>query len=259
MNGLVLRNDAHGIATLTLNRPERQNALSKEMFEDLEEHLDAISRDIKHIGLVILRGAGGHFSNGYDMQEVADAVRAHAKPHYQSEVIDLLAGLSQPVIAAVQGRCSTGSLELALAADIIVATETAQFSESYARWGLTPVWALSLRLPCRIGTGKAREMIFTGRYYSGLEAQDMHLINFCYPDDRFEAELALLAQQILANSWYSNRVNKQILVKTEGLPLHEAHALEMFKNEGIAPDALERLQPFFDHDRLVHGNKKTEP
>jgi enoyl-CoA hydratase/carnithine racemase len=256
MNGLVLRNDDQGIATLTLNRPERQNALSKEMFEDLEEHLDAIARDIKHIGLVILRGAGGNFSNGYDMDDVADAVRAHTKPHYQSEVIDQLAYLPQPVIAAVQGRCSTGSLELAMAADIIITTESARFSETYARWGLTPVWALSLRLPCRIGTAKAREMIFTGRHYSGLEAQDMHLTNFCYPDDRFEDELAILAQQILDNSWYSNRVNKQILVKTDGMSLREAHALEMFKEEGIAPDALQRLQAFFDHDRLMHGHKR---
>lgn len=259
MNGLVLRHDDHGIATLTLNRPDRQNALSKDLFEDLEEHLDAIARDIKTIGLVILRGAGGNFSNGYDMDEVADAVRAHTKPHYQSEVIELLARLPQPVIAAVQGRCSTGSLELVLAADIIVATETALFSETYARWGLTPVWALSLRLPCRIGTAKAREMIFTGRPYSGLEAQDMHLTNFCYPDDRFEAELADLAQQILANSWYSNRVNKQILVATDGLPLREAHALDMFKNDGTAPDALERLQAFFDHHNAMHAGKKTPP
>lgn len=256
MNGLVLRSDDNGIATLTLNRPERQNALSKELFEDLEDHLHAIGRDIKHIGLVILRGAGSNFSNGYDMDDVADAVRAHTKPHYQSEVIEQLAKLPQPVIAAVQGRCSTGSLELALAADIIVAGESAQFSETYARWGLTPVWALSLRLPCRIGTAKAREMIFTGRRYSGSEAQDMHLTNFCYPDDRFEAELAALAQQILENSWYSNRVNKQILVKTDGMSLHEVNALEMFKEEGIAPDASQRLQAFFDHDMIVHGHKR---
>ena len=256
MNNLVLRSDDCGIATLTLNRPDRQNALSKALFEDLEEHLNAIAHDIKNIGLVILRGAGGNFSNGYDMGEIADAVRAHTKPHYQSEVIQLLANLPQPVIVAVQGRCSTGSLELALAADIIIATESAKFSEAYARWGLTPVWALSLRLPCRIGTAKAREMIFTGRTYSGLEAQDMHLTNFCYPDDKFEEELASLAQQILSNSWYSNRVNKQILVATDGMSLHEAHALEMFKNEGFAPDTLERLQSFFDHDFAMHGGKK---
>ena len=105
--------------------------------------------------LVILRGAGANFSAGYDMHEVLEHVKAHAKPHFHSEVIQKIANLPQPVISAVQGHCSTGALELALAADLIVAAESAQFSDVYARWGLTPVWGLSLRLPHRIGTAKA--------------------------------------------------------------------------------------------------------
>lgn len=246
MNGLVLRNDSHGIATLTLNRPDKLNALSKDLFEELEAHLHAIGRDIKHVGLVILRGAGGNFSSGYDMAEVADAVRAHAKPHYQSEVIELLANLPQPVIAAVEGKCFTGALELALAADLILAAESAQFSEAFSRWGLTPVWGLSLRLPLRVGTAKAREMLFTCGRYSGLEAHAMHLANFCYPNDRFETELDALAKRVLANSWYANQVTKQVLIATDGLPPHEAHALDIFKNEGVAPDALKRVKGFFD-------------
>lgn len=246
MISLVTRENNHGVATLTLNRPDKLNALSREVFEALEHHLAAIARDTRHIGLVILRGAGGHFSAGYDMIEVAEQVRAHAKPHYYSEVIEQLANLPQPVISAVQGHCSTGALELALAADLIVAARSARFSDVYARWGLTPIWGLSLRLPRRVGTAKAREMIFTCRSYSGIEAQAIHLANFCYPDDRFEIELAALAQQILANSWYANRVNKRVLIETDGLPLQDAHALEMFKNEGLAPDASERVANFFN-------------
>ncbi len=78
------------------------------MFEALEEHVDAIARETKTIGLVILRGAGGNFSAGYDMHEVLEHVKAHAKPHFHSEVIQKLANLPQPVISAVQGHCSTG-------------------------------------------------------------------------------------------------------------------------------------------------------
>ncbi len=246
MNGLVLRDDKEGIATLTLNRPEKLNALSKDLFEDLEEHLDDIGRDIRRTGLVILRGAGGTFSAGYDMAEVADLVKGHAKPHYQSDVIDKLANLPQPVISAVEGQCSTGALELALAADLIVASESAQFADVYARWGLTPIWGLSLRLPRRVGSAKAREMIFTCRAISGAEAKNINLANFCFPDDRFEAELSLLSAQIISNSWYSNRVNKRVLIETDALPLHEAHALEIFKNEGLAPDAEQRVAKFFE-------------
>ena len=108
MNNLVLRENKHGVATLTLNRPEKLNALTKDVFEALEVHVDAVARESKKIGLVVLRGAGGNFSAGYDMTEIQEYVRARAKPHFHSEVIDKLANLPQPVISAVQGHCSTG-------------------------------------------------------------------------------------------------------------------------------------------------------
>jgi len=249
MSSLVLRENNRNAATLTLNVPEKLNALSKEVFEALEEHVDAIARESRTIGLVILRGAGGNFSAGYDMTEVLEYVRAHAKPHYHSEVIQKLADLPQPVISAVQGCCSTGALELALAADLIVASESAQFSDVYARWGLTPIWGLSLRLPHRVGFAKASEMMFTCRSYSGIDAHAMHLANFCFPDDQFEAELVALSADILANSWYSNQVSKRALIASEGLTLRDAHALELFKNEGLAPDAEQRVAKFFDRSK----------
>jgi len=244
MEPLVLRTDERGAATLTLNRPDKLNALSKDLFEALEEHVDAIARQTKTVGVVILRGAGGNFSSGYDMEEILDYVKARAKPHYHSEVIEKVASLPQPVIAAVQGHCSTGALELALAGDLIVASESARFSDTYARWGLTPIWGLSLRLPHRVGTAKANEMMLTCRNYSGGEAQEMHLANLCFADNRFEQELAVLSGQILVNSWYANRVNKHALLQSDGLTLADAHALEMFKNEGLAPDAHQRIAAF---------------
>jgi enoyl-CoA hydratase len=246
MNNLVQRANSAGVATLTLNRPEKLNALTKEVFEELNVHVEAIARQSKTIGLVVLRGAGANFSAGYDMSEVLDHVKAHAKPHFHSEVIRKIANLPQPVISAVQGHCSTGALELALAADLIVASESARFSDVYARWGLTPVWGLSLRLPHRIGTAKASEMMFSCRSYSGKQAEAMHLANFCFPDDRFDAELSALSEDILRNSWYANQVNKRALIEIDGLSLHEAHGLELFKNEGLAPDAAQRIAEFFD-------------
>ncbi len=244
MNNLVLRENRNGAAILTLNRPEKLNALSKDVFEALEVHVDAIARETKTVGLVILRGAGRHFSAGYDMDEVLEHVKAHAKPHFHSEVIQKLSDLPQPVISAVQGHCSTGALELALAADLIVAAESAQFSDVYARWGLTPVWGLSLRLPHRIGTAKASEMMLTCRTYSGRQAEAMHLANFCFTDDRFDAELTALCADILCNSWYANQVNKRALIETDALSLNDAHSLELFKNEGLAPDAASRVAKF---------------
>ncbi|HTV94996.1 MAG TPA: enoyl-CoA hydratase/isomerase family protein [Steroidobacteraceae bacterium] len=245
MNDLVRRENSGGTATLTLNRPAKLNALNKEMFEALNKHVEAIGRETRKIGLVILRGAGANFSAGYDMEEVLEHVKANAKPHFHSEVIQKIADLPQPVISAVQGHCSTGALELALAADLIVAAESARFADVYARWGLTPVWGLSLRLPHRIGTAKASEMMFSCRSYSGRQAEAMHLANFCFPDDRFEAELGALSADILANSWYANQVNKRALIETDAMSLHDAHALDLFKNEGLAPDSAKRVAKFF--------------
>ena len=245
MTNLVRRENSGGVATLTLNRPEKLNALSKDVFEELNVHVEAIARETKKIGLVILRGAGGHFSAGYDMNEVLEHVKAHAKPHFHSEVIQKIANLPQPVISAVQGHCSTGALELALAADLIVAAESAQFSDVYARWGLTPVWGLSLRLPHRIGTAKASEMMFTCRNYTGRQAEAMHLANFCFPESTFETELASLCANIAANSWYANEVTKRALIETDGLTLRHAYGLDLFKNEGLAPDAGKRIAKFF--------------
>jgi enoyl-CoA hydratase/carnithine racemase len=248
-SSFIQRENRDGVATLTLNRPEKLNALSKEVFEALDDHVEDIMRETKTIGVVVLRGAGGNFSAGYDMHEVLQYVKAHAKPHYHSEVIDKLAKLPQVVISAIQGHCSTGALELALAADLIVASESANFCDVYARWGLTPVWGLTLRLPHRIGTAKAAEMMLTSRNYTGREAQAMHLANFCFADGTFEAELDSLCKDILENSWYANHVIKHALVETEGLTLRDAYALDLFKNEGLAPDAAKRVGKFCNKKR----------
>ncbi len=88
-------------------------------------------------------------------------------------------------------------------------------------------------------------MMYTCRSYSGREAHDMHLANFCFADTDFESGLSAVITDILANSWYSNRVNKRALLASDGLTLHDAHALELFKNEGLAPDAAQRVERFF--------------
>jgi enoyl-CoA hydratase/carnithine racemase len=96
-----------------------------------------------------------------------------------------------------------------------------------------------------VGSAKASEMMFTCHSYSGSEAHEMHLANYLYPDAEFEARLEALAKNILANSWYANQVSKRALLESDGLSLRDAHALELFKNEGLAPDAAQRIERFF--------------
>src|SRR5688572_7194797 len=147
MSELVLRKDEDGVATLTLNRPDKLNALNVELFEELNGHVKDIQAG-KGVAVVVLRGAGKCFSAGHDLGDIASGEKL-PEPHFQSKVIERLADLPLPVISAVHGHCYTGALELALCADIIFASANAKFADTHARWALTPVWGLSQRLPRR--------------------------------------------------------------------------------------------------------------
>ena len=243
MTELVLRSDRDGCATLTLNRPDKLNALNVALFEALEAHVHDLERQTDRVGLVIVRGAGRCFSAGHDLGDIGTG-EVLPRPNYQSHVIERLADLPQPVIAAVHGHCYTGALELALVGDLIVAAESAKFADTHAKWALTPVWGLSQRLPRRVGTYKAREMMVTCRTYTGREAEAFGLANLCVPDAQFDAELERLSAQILANSWFSHRANKRLLRETDGLPLPAGLAHEVFRGEGRGPDMHERIAAF---------------
>jgi enoyl-CoA hydratase/carnithine racemase len=241
MAGLVLREDENRCTTLTLNRPEKRNALSIPLFVELSDHIDSIARQADSVGLVILRGAGHCFSAGNDLDGITEAAPT---PHFQAETVERLAGLPQPVIAAVEGYCVTGGLELALAADLIVAACSAKFADTHAKFSLTPIWGMSQRLPRRIGIAKAREMSFTCRVYSAAQAEAMGLINFCFADAAFEAELAALARDILANSAFTHRAIKRLFETTDGWPLAAGLAHEIVHTEGRGADMRDRIAAF---------------
>lgn len=242
MSDLVLREDRDGAVTLTLNRPDKLNALNVELFKALDDHVANLEAD-PSVRLVILRGAGKCFSAGHDLTDIAAGEKL-PRPNFQASVIERLADLPLPVITAVHGHCYTGALELALAGDIIFASEAAKFGDTHAKWALTPVWGLSQRLPRRVGTYKAREMMFTCRTYSGREAERMGLANICVANEDYETGLAALADSILANSSFSHAANKKLLVDTDGLPQKVGLAHEVFRGEGRGPDMEERIAAF---------------
>jgi enoyl-CoA hydratase/carnithine racemase len=243
MGELVIREDNDGAATLYLNRPEKLNALNIDLFKALEAHIAKIEGQLDTVGLVILRGAGRCFSAGHDLADIA-AGEQPPRPNFQAGVIERLANLPQPVISAVHGHCYTGALELALAGDLIFASQDARFADTHARWSLTPVWGMSQRLPRRVGTYRAREMMLTCRTYSGPEAAAMGLANVCVADEAFDAELQGLADVILSNSWFSHRANKKLLLDTDGLALGAGLAHEVFRGQGRGPDYQDRIAGF---------------
>ena len=243
MTDLVLREDQGAAAHLILNRPDKLNSLNVPVFEALNGHVRDLATNPGKIAVVVLRGAGPCFSAGHDLGDIAAGERL-PEPNFQGKVIERLARLSLPVISAVHGHCYTGALELALAGDLILAAEGAKFADTHAKWALTPVWGLSQRLPRRIGTSKAREMMFTCRTYTGRQAEAMGLANVCVPDAEFLPAIDALVAEIAANSSFSHAANKRLLDSTDGVPLDVGLAHEVHRGEGRGPDMSERIAAF---------------
>ncbi len=242
MSERILRSERGGVCTLTLNRPEKLNALDEATFEELAAHVDLLEAD-EEIGCVVLRGAGRSFCAGNDLDEIA-AGRRSDDPHFRGVTIERLARIPQPLVAAIHGHCYTGGLELALAADLLIATETARFADTHGKWGLTPLWGMSQRLPRRVGVSRAKELMFTSRTVSAPEALSIGLIDGCVPDDLLNEEIEGLTAAIVANSKFSNRANKRTVEATDGLALTDGLRYEREKSPGMAPDARERIAQF---------------
>ncbi len=240
---LVLREDAGGVCTLTLNRPEKRNAVIRELFRAFRAHVRDLETNGTEVGVVVLKGAGEHFCAGHDL---TSPPHADALGWLRQELLTLerLTKLRQPVIAAVQGTCYTGGLEFALSADFIIAAESARFADTHGKWGLVPGWGLSQRLPRRVGQAKALEMMLTCRPYSGAEAAAMGLANACVPNTELDAHVTALAATILANSWHSNAENKRLIYDTDGLPLAQGLNHELMRNAGFDKSAVSRGAKF---------------
>lgn len=239
MSEKVLRHDEGGLCTLTLNRPDKLNALDTELFEQLDAHLAALEQQTGTIGCVVLRGAGRGFCAGADLGAVTTTLGL-----FKPKVIQRLQGLPQPTVAAVHGVCMTGALELALACDFIVAEAGARFADTHGKWGLVGSWGMSQRLPRRIGAAKAKRMMFTARMVGAEEALELGLVDMLAEAGGLDALVAGFTGEVLANSWHTNIETKKLMLATEGMPLAEALAHEQYHYPGFAPDFEERVAAF---------------
>jgi enoyl-CoA hydratase/carnithine racemase len=243
MSEVVTRHDAGGVCTLTLNRPDKLNALNTAAFQALEAHLGALERDEGNVGCVVLRGAGKSFCAGADLNALADATEK-PPPTYKPGIVERLAVLKQPVIAAVHGVCFTGGLELALACDFIIADTGARFADTHGKWGLVGAWGMSQRLPRRIGLAPAKRMMMTARVVEAPEAKDLGLVDLLAPAGELDEVVAGFVKELVANSWFTNFATKRLLIETEGMSLAQGLAHEHYHYPGLAPDHRERIAAF---------------
>lgn len=228
------------LCRLTLNRPEKLNALNLAIFEEISAHLDRLHG--ADIGCLLLSGAGRSFCAGHDLDDLASGDEGGRAERIENGLVERLATLPFPVVAAVRGHCYTGGLELVLAADIIVAADTARFADTHAKFDLVPIWGLTQRLPRRVGMAKAKEMMFSARTYSGTQAAAMGLANFAVPEAELDAEVNALCAGILANSARSNREIKKLLTDTDGLSLAAGNAWELHHSPGHGPAFAELIR-----------------
>ncbi|MEP3422688.1 MAG: enoyl-CoA hydratase/isomerase family protein [Erythrobacter sp.] len=242
MTQLVLRENFDGWVQLTLNRPEKLNSLNVEMFAELRAHVADLANSTG-IGCVVLRGAGKCFSAGHDLGGIAEGEAPPSKG-WHSETLRLLEKLPIPVVAAVHGHCYTGALEVALAADFIMASDTARFGDTHAKFALTPVWGMSVRLPRRVGLATAKRLMFTAEMFGAQEAVRIGLVEFTVPDEAFDAEITRLAEQIAAQSHFSHAAIKRLLDQADGRPTDDGLIREWMDGEGRGPDMHERIGAF---------------
>ena len=242
MTNLVTREDRDGIAILSLNRPDKRNALNIALWLELEAHIASIQEAGDAFGAVILRANGPVFCAGNDLKDRGSEL---PRANFQASIATALATLPQPVIVAVQGGCYTGGLELALAGDIILAAENAVFADTHGKFALVPIWGMSQRLPRRVGQWKAREMSFTGLPVSGAEAARIGLANHVVPDAELDAKALELASAIAAQSRHSVFAYKQLYQDQADLPLNAGLAHEVFNSVGVGPDFLDRVSGQF--------------
>jgi enoyl-CoA hydratase len=191
---VVLVSKDNRLATVTLNRPEKLNALNAELRTTFCATMQKLRAD-PEVGCVIITGAGRAFCAGLDLRELSTA---QLREMGGANFISVIEEMEVPVIAAVNGFAVTGGFELALACDMMLAAETAQFADTHARVGVMPGGGMTARLPQAVGIRKARELSLTGNYLTAQEAEKLGLVNRVVPQDKLLAVARELAAQILS-------------------------------------------------------------
>jgi enoyl-CoA hydratase len=191
---------ADGLATVTLNRPQALNALSRELLDRLAETIDRLAAD-ERVRVMILTGAGRAFCAGLDLKEIGSgrgSLGNGALPA-PGDPVAALEHFPGPVIGAINGAAVTGGFELALACDVLLASTTARFADTHARLGLASGWGLSQKLSRAVGIYRAREISLGGNWVDAEQAAAWGFVNrVCAPEQLLPAARALATDMLNA-------------------------------------------------------------
>ncbi len=189
------------IGRITLNRPNSLNALNEVMIEELHKALLDLA-DNDEIKVIIVNGAGRAFSAGVDLKTTSEKdFRKGARfMELGLEVGEMIHSCSKVTIAQVHGFCFTGALELMLFFDLAYCSDSTQFGDTHAKWGIMPRWGMTQRLARRVGLAKAKELSFRAHRVRGDEAERIQLVNKSFSKDELEERVYEIALEIAGNS-----------------------------------------------------------
>ena len=248
-DAVLLREDAAGICTLTLNRPQQYNALSEALIEALQENLDGIAAD-KSVRVVVIAGAGRGFCGGHDLKEM----HSHDEQDYFEDLFARcnrmmmsIVSLPQPVIAKVHGLATANGCQLVSICDLAVAADNARFALCGVRLGLfcsTP----SVGVSRNIGRKRAFEMLVTGEFVDAPMAVEEGLINRAVPEYQLDAEVTRIAERIVANPAVAIEAGKKMFYRQLELGLVDAYdyAGGVMAENMMAEDAREGIAAFLE-------------
>tara|TARA_R110002020_G_scaffold56538_4_gene156417 strand:- start:987 stop:1763 length:777 start_codon:yes stop_codon:yes gene_type:complete len=256
---LVVLDKTEGVATITLNRPEAMNALSKALRLELCAACQDVTND-QNIHALIVTGAGERaFTAGLDLKELGESGLGPANNRDAStNPVFALSEMPIPVIGAINGVAITGGFELALACDIRIASTNARFADTHARVGITPGWGLSQKLSRFIGLSRACELSFTGQFLDAGTACKWGLVNHVYEPEQLMPAARDLARDMTTIDRDFLAVYKNLIMTGFDRNLADGMAYEneisLPYNAGISMDEVEnRRLAIIERGRKLKG------
>jgi enoyl-CoA hydratase/carnithine racemase len=230
-----------GIATITLDRPEKLNALNAELRAAIARTFTELAGD-PATRVAILTGAGRAFSAGIDLAELSGETEMTRSGASEFDLIEAMHAYPNPIIGAVNGHAITGGFELALACDVLVASTQAVFGDTHARVGIVPGWGLSQKLPRLIGIHRAKEISLTGNFVGAEQAERWGLVNRVVAPEELLPTCRAIAADMLSCDPASLRRYKEMIDRgfattfAEGMALEARMSREHLRQ--VTPDAV---------------------
>jgi enoyl-CoA hydratase len=218
---ILIETNEH-VGLVRINRPKARNALNSTVLRELNDALENFDADLK-IGAIVITGDEIAFAAGADIKEMSEATAVHMLTRSHIPQFDRIRGIHKPIIAAVSGWCLGGGNELAMACDIIIASETARFGQPEINLGVIPGAGGTQRLTRAVGKAIAMEMVLNNRTLTAEEARQYGLVNRVVPVERYLEEALLVAAEIAARAPLAVRLGKEAI----------NHAFDSFLSDGL--------------------------